>query len=431
MKEGKHPIYQAALDLDQAGFKLVKVDGITKRGHVNWSTSPLSPLEFENPGAAQLGVLNGPHSGFTITADFDLSDEMYEHFVALHAPNMPPTNMIEGRPGREMTHWTYQIVDPDRDWSEEELPSESSAIGKAMRDGTFPFFFGKYQWKNRMTGDGIDLLGASAYHVVPPSLTKHGTRREWFSKGIISPGRITFDQLISAVEEIAIDLDIPTCRREEMRPSRPDPIDVMLMEKDPESLIERARAYIGNIPAAVSGEGGDHQTFKVAAALRAGFLLEPEDCLPILLEYNKQCSPPWTVEKLRHKLDCVSLDYCTGWLLENPDLEFQVNRLTRECYEAENRSRYLAGLCSKTRLLGSLSEAEFDLLIFGLNQSFPDKGLERRLRKVRKIGLNEVEAFELEQQKHALERSGKRVLSYRDPVHAAKEFLTYITERML
>jgi hypothetical protein len=53
---------------------------------------------------------------------------------------------------------------------------------------------------------------------------------------------------------------------------------------------------------AVEGRGGDRQTFRVACVLVIDFGLSPEEALPVLLEFNQRCSPPWSLEALWHKL---------------------------------------------------------------------------------------------------------------------------------
>lgn len=64
----------------------------------------------------------------------------------------------------------------------------------------------------------------------------------------------------------------------------------------------RAQAYIGKMPAAVSGQNGHGATFKVALVLLWGFELDLPSALELMREYNAQCSPPWTEKELKHKL---------------------------------------------------------------------------------------------------------------------------------
>lgn len=69
------------------------------------------------------------------------------------------------------------------------------------------------------------------------------------------------------------------------------------------TLIERARAYVSKMPAAVSGQNGHVATFHVACVLVQGFGLTPSQAMPLLEEYNERCEPPWTERELEHKLD--------------------------------------------------------------------------------------------------------------------------------
>lgn len=84
----------------------------------------------------------------------------------------------------------------------------------------------------------------------------------------------------------------------------------------------RAQAYAARIPAAVSGAGGHDQTFSAAVALVHGFGLTESDAWPILLEYNRRCTPPWSEAELRHKLtSATQLTHHSrerGYLLTTP-----------------------------------------------------------------------------------------------------------------
>ncbi len=67
-------------------------------------------------------------------------------------------------------------------------------------------------------------------------------------------------------------------------------------------LIDRARAYVGKMDAAVSGSGGHTATFKVAVALVHGFALTEAEAWMLLREYNLRCQPAWKDRELMHKL---------------------------------------------------------------------------------------------------------------------------------
>lgn len=76
------------------------------------------------------------------------------------------------------------------------------------------------------------------------------------------------------------------------------PIDTM------DNLIDarRAAAYLASIRPAIEGEGGDHHTFSVAAAVRDLGISEGL-CLELMTEhFNPRCSPPWPEDQLKHKI---------------------------------------------------------------------------------------------------------------------------------
>jgi hypothetical protein len=74
----------------------------------------------------------------------------------------------------------------------------------------------------------------------------------------------------------------------------------------PVPVIERARRYIAQMPAAVSGAGGHNATLHVACVLVQGFDLAMSDARPLLGEFNARCDPPWSESELEHKLRSAS-----------------------------------------------------------------------------------------------------------------------------
>ncbi|MFO0799185.1 MAG: hypothetical protein U0804_17085 [Gemmataceae bacterium] len=69
-----------------------------------------------------------------------------------------------------------------------------------------------------------------------------------------------------------------------------------------ERVIARARAYLRRVPGAIQGRGGDNHTFRVACILILGFGLTVAEALPLILEWNPTCEPPWDEDKLERKL---------------------------------------------------------------------------------------------------------------------------------
>lgn len=85
------------------------------------------------------------------------------------------------------------------------------------------------------------------------------------------------------------------------------------------SVPERARAYLACLPVSVQGQGGHNAAFRAACVLVHGFALGEQEALPLLLEWNTQCLPPWTEAELRHKLRSAAQnpgDKPQGHLLE-------------------------------------------------------------------------------------------------------------------
>lgn len=68
--------------------------------------------------------------------------------------------------------------------------------------------------------------------------------------------------------------------------------------------INDGAAYIAKIEA-IEGEGGDHNTYRAALALRDSGLSEGE-ALYVLLQWNRtNAKPPWEVRDLLHKIKCA------------------------------------------------------------------------------------------------------------------------------
>ncbi len=68
------------------------------------------------------------------------------------------------------------------------------------------------------------------------------------------------------------------------------------------TLVERARKLLDGHPAAIEGSGGNRTTFAAACALVWGFGFSPEEAMPLMLEYNGGCQPPWATRDLERML---------------------------------------------------------------------------------------------------------------------------------
>ncbi len=88
---------------------------------------------------------------------------------------------------------------------------------------------------------------------------------------------------------------------------------------NPAALQDRARAYLGRMPASISGQGGHRAAFAAAVALVRGFSLGEAEALDLLREWNTRCQPVWTEAELRHKLRSAATSgtRTPGYLLQN------------------------------------------------------------------------------------------------------------------
>lgn len=77
--------------------------------------------------------------------------------------------------------------------------------------------------------------------------------------------------------------------------------------EDNEASIEKSLEYLThNAPIAVEGEGGDNQTFIVAAML-ADFGLSPQKSFDLMWRHwNNRCDPPWDQNELKQKIQNVA-----------------------------------------------------------------------------------------------------------------------------
>jgi hypothetical protein len=85
----------------------------------------------------------------------------------------------------------------------------------------------------------------------------------------------------------------------------------------PGAVESRARAYLEQLPPAVSGDHGHDRTFHAASVLTQGFAMTPEQALPLLRWFNaEKCQPKWTDHELLHKLqDAAGKEGPRGFLL--------------------------------------------------------------------------------------------------------------------
>lgn len=68
------------------------------------------------------------------------------------------------------------------------------------------------------------------------------------------------------------------------------------------AVLQAARERLARHGPAIQGQGGDAHTFQVGAILFRGFDLTPDEAIPLALEWNRTCQPPWAEGELLLKL---------------------------------------------------------------------------------------------------------------------------------
>jgi hypothetical protein len=74
--------------------------------------------------------------------------------------------------------------------------------------------------------------------------------------------------------------------------------------------VYRARQWIRKVPGAISGQGGNKATFRVACHLVQRFGLSAAEAMPLFLEWNDTCQPPWSFRDLSRKLNDAKAGGC-------------------------------------------------------------------------------------------------------------------------
>ena len=106
------------------------------------------------------------------------------------------------------------------------------------------------------------------------------------------------------------------------------------------TYLDRARAYLAQMPISISGQGGHAAAFNAALVLVKGFNLGEQDAFTLLSEWNAQCSPPWNESNLRHKLRSgAASDKPSGYLVAGDDQQRHHTTPDHET-EAEKKARY-------------------------------------------------------------------------------------------
>ena len=256
-----------------------------------WNTYSYDPDRLTEQDG--VGIQSGRLSDDLVCVDIDAHDA-----IGQADRYLPKTALVDGRPGKPRSHRWFRVVDVEGELA----AGPNVGVGGGPR--TFQF--------RGESGMVVEFRGTGAQAVVPPSLWTNadGTRQErrsWDSFG--EPAVLGCGELLDAVARFASAFGARNTRWERLRHPQPRKRSEAASGGTPEFLplpttdaARRARAYVRRMAPTVEGDGGDRQTFQVACVLVRDFALPVDDALPILLEYNQRCEPPWPVEALVHKL---------------------------------------------------------------------------------------------------------------------------------
>lgn len=142
---------------------------------------------------------------------------------------------------------------------------------------------------------GLDLRTTGGYIVVEPSRHRSGRSYAW--EAAHHP-----DETPMAPWPAWLLGMLPKRDEEKAKTEADTPEDVLELTEQPPEVVERARKYLSEIEGAVSGQHGHDKTFRAACRIVRGFALPMSQALPLLMEWNRKCDPPWSEKDLVHKI---------------------------------------------------------------------------------------------------------------------------------
>lgn len=309
-----NPIQAAAERFLARGWGVVRIPrGEKLPVQKQWNRRSARAVDFAPTD--NIGILYGRLSGDLVCVDIDSAE-----VLAVADQCLPETRCVEGRPGKPRSHRLYRVVNIPQG-----LVAPRQCAGGIGGPAT----------KRFRCPEGkslVEIIGTGQQAVAPPSVwrSRDGKLAEgrcWDEDG--EPATVDCLMLYRSIAEVAArfgyggTIDFPARARparnqRKSEESRPD-WDVGACDRPTDAISRQARSYVASIPPAVSGCGGGVQTYKVAHALVAGFDMTPAEALPLLLEYNLRCLPPWTEEELLRRLEYANqTDVPRGYLGAKP-----------------------------------------------------------------------------------------------------------------
>lgn len=321
-----NPVRGAAAGLRARGLALCRPDPAGKRPtYAGWSARSLEPHDF-GPGD-QLGVLGGPLSSggrpghALVVLDLDAPDA-----VRLADEHLPPTGMVEGRPGKPASHRFFLVPTAT-------IPAEAVSAAEqaapAAREATGHPGPATRAFRHRVTGaEVLKLIGTGGQVVCPPSVHPSGERREWAGGEPGEPAVVEFPTLLAACRRLAEACGAEAPERVR-HPAPAAPADVPRTRPGSfgdamrrAEAVARIRTYLDRHGPAIEGRGGRANLFRLARELVWGLALDPGVAVELLARwYNRECAPPWSDRELRRAVEDAgknedggfALPY--GWLL--------------------------------------------------------------------------------------------------------------------
>ena len=173
----------------------------------------------------------------------------------------------------------------------------------------------------------------AVYAILPPSVHPSGAKYEWLEGCEPSICRLAVppDWLLD---------EIRTKKKPQPKPGNNGTPTVGNASL---KTIGKAAAYMAKVPPAMQGDGGHDATFRTACYLARDFALSVDQSMPLFLEWNRKCQPPWQPSELRQMLE-DALEYGGG---EN-GTEFPIGRKVAPAdTEADARNASASEIISK------------------------------------------------------------------------------------
>jgi hypothetical protein len=274
------------------GFALARIEpGQKLPSYEGWTLRGFPPDRFRETDS--IGILGGRLSGDLVCVDIDNYDAL-----TVADEYLPLTQMIEGRPHKPRSHRWFRVVN---------VPQDLTAPSHAAGGMGGPWTKRLRRPKGKVI---VEFIGTGAQAVVPPSVWRKNGEQEgrvWDVFG--EPAVVDCRELYEATCRLAAAfgwVDKTTCPRAKNKAPRELEADALLLPMPKHAAVRQALRFLSKVSPAVEGQGGSMHTYGVACSLVIEFGLTPEEALPLLLVWNRKCSPPWSIRDLQYKLQMAN-----------------------------------------------------------------------------------------------------------------------------